>query len=66
MIAGHPIPAEHPNAEPDFGPFQNAPAPADPAAPAAGNDDDNSELSDMPSYRILDRFDDSDNDRHYN
>jgi hypothetical protein len=65
MIAGHPIPAEHPNAEPDFGPFQNAPAPADPAAPAAGNDDNNTELSDMPSYRIVDRFDDSDNDRNY-
>ncbi len=59
-IAGQPIPVENPNVEPDFGPFQNAP-PVD--------DDDNqselSELSDMPNYRIVDRFGDSDDDRRY-
>jgi hypothetical protein len=57
MIAGQPIPAENPNAEPDFGPFQNAP-PVD-------DDDNRSELSDMPNYRIVDRFNDSDNERSY-
>jgi hypothetical protein len=55
-IAGEPIPVENPNAEP----FQNAPVVDQP------NDDDNqsvlSELSDMPNYRIVDRFDNDDDD----
>jgi hypothetical protein len=57
-VAGQPIPdaPNNPNVEPDFGPFQNAP-PAD-------DDDNQSELSDIPNYRILDHFGDSDDDRH--
>jgi hypothetical protein len=72
VIAGQPLPAPNapPNApdvpdapnEPDFGLFQNAPPNDD---NNNDNDDNQSTLSDMPNYRIIDRFDDSDDDRRY-
>jgi hypothetical protein len=60
-IAGQPIPA----AEPDFGPFQDAPAPNDDNAPDAADDDDSSTLSDIPNFRYVDHFGDSDDDHYH-
>jgi hypothetical protein len=60
VIAGQPMPA----AEPDFAPFQDAPAPNDADAPDE-SDDDISTLSDIPNFRFVDHFGDSDNDDHY-
>lgn len=64
-VAAGPVPdAPNPNAQLDFGPFQAAAAPA-PDAPVNDNDDANSELSDIPNFRFVDRFGDSDNDDYY-
>ena len=54
-VAGDPVPYD------DFGAFQNAPD----AIPQPDDDDNNSELSDLPNYRILDRFNDSDDEHRY-
>jgi hypothetical protein len=67
-VAGGPVPdAPNPNAQLDFGPFQAAaaPAPDAPDAPQPDDDDDNSTLSDIPNFRFVEHFGDSDNDDYY-